>query len=68
MGEKITFHEQEPLRDEWGNDLSLLLSNLRLTPEQRLVRHQSALDLVLELNHAGKQLRYGTESASKDSR
>jgi hypothetical protein len=36
-----------------GFDLDLLDSNLALTPEQRALRHESALELVLELRAAG---------------
>ena len=36
-----------------GFDLDLLDSNLALTPEQRALRHESALELFLELRAAG---------------
>lgn len=36
-----------------GIDLDLLDSNLALTHEQRVLRHDSALELVLELREAG---------------
>ena len=36
-----------------GFDLDLLDSNLALTPEQRALRHDSALELVLALREAG---------------
>jgi RimJ/RimL family protein N-acetyltransferase len=38
-------------------DLSQIQRNLSMSPEQRLIEHQNALDLVLELQTAGKQLR-----------
>lgn len=38
-------------------DISQLLRNLSLTPEQRLKEHQIALNLVIELGRAGKKLR-----------
>jgi hypothetical protein len=38
-------------------DFSQLEHNLSLTPEERLVEHQCALELVLELEAAGKKLR-----------
>ena len=44
-----------------GFDLSLLDSNLALTPEERVLRHESALELVLELQAAR---RANEESAS----
>jgi len=36
-----------------GIDLDLLDSNLALTYEQRVLRHESALELVLALREAG---------------
>lgn len=36
-----------------GLDLDLLDSNLALTPEERALRHESALELVLALKEAG---------------
>ena len=38
-------------------DISQLMRNLMLSPEQRLMEHQTALNLVLELEKAGKKLR-----------
>jgi len=38
-------------------DMSQLLRNLSLSPEQRLKEHQIALNLVIELETAGKKLR-----------
>jgi hypothetical protein len=35
-----------------GFDLSLIESNLALTPEERALRHESALELVLALREA----------------
>ena len=35
--------------EAWGTDLSVLRSNLRLAPTERLARHQRALDLVASL-------------------
>jgi len=45
------------LADDSEIDLSLLEHNLSLSYEQRLEEHQSALDLVLELQKAGEVLR-----------
>ena len=42
---------------EAGIDLSLLEESLRLTPEQRLLRHQAALELVLAVEKAGMEMR-----------
>ena len=64
----MLFFHSEPERDEWGMDLSLLRLNLSLTPEERLIRHQSALDLALELQNAGKKLGYGPKPATQNSR
>jgi hypothetical protein len=36
----------------YGFDMSLIEENLLLTPEQRLDRHQQALDMILELQEA----------------
>jgi hypothetical protein len=38
-------------------DLSQLEHNLSLTPEERLVEHQNALELVLALEAAGRKSR-----------
>jgi hypothetical protein len=34
---------------DYGFDMSLVEDSLRLTPEQRLERHQRALDTILDL-------------------
>jgi hypothetical protein len=39
-----------------GFDLSLLESNLNLSPEERLLRHDGALELVQEMRAAGRVL------------
>ena len=44
-----------------GIDLSLIDESLRLTPEQRALQHDSALDLVLQMESAGRQLRDATQ-------
>ena len=40
-----------------GIDLGLIDDNLRLTHEQRALKHQAALDLALEVERAGQRLR-----------
>jgi len=40
-----------------GIDLGLVDDNLRLTPEQRVLQHQAALDFALEVERAGQRLR-----------
>jgi hypothetical protein len=44
-----------------GFDLSLVDDSLSYTFEQRALQHQAALDLALELERVGKQLRDGTK-------
>jgi hypothetical protein len=46
--------------EEAGFDLSLVDESLRLTPEQRLLQHQAALELVLAMERAGVELRERT--------
>lgn len=38
------------------SELNLLLINLSLSAEERLMRHQSALNLILALQEASKKL------------
>ena len=40
-----------------GIDIALLERNLKLPYENRLIEHQRAYELVLELTKAGKKLR-----------
>jgi hypothetical protein len=47
-----------------GIDPGLLDESLRLNPEQRAVRHQAALDLMLEMERAGRELRERTEQTA----
>jgi hypothetical protein len=46
-----------------GFDLSLIDESLRISPEQRVLQHQQALDLALQLEMAGKAIRERTESS-----
>ena len=46
-----------PLLSEDDVDLSQIQRNLTLSIEQRLIEHQNALDLVIELEKAGERLR-----------
>ncbi|HMN45185.1 MAG TPA: hypothetical protein PKE27_11450 [Povalibacter sp.] len=50
-----------------GFDLSLMEESLRCSYEQRALQHQAALQLALELEAVGKQLRERAESPSADS-
>ena len=43
--------------EQAGLDLSLVDENLRLSPEQRVLQHEAALNLVLQMEAAGRQLR-----------
>lgn len=44
-------------QDANGIDLSLLRENLKLTPTERMEKHQRALALVLEVRRAGESAR-----------
>jgi hypothetical protein len=46
-----------------GFDLSLIDESLRSSPEQRVLQHQQALALALQLETAGKDFRERTESS-----
>lgn len=46
-------HEAIEAANQAGIDVSLLDSNLALTPEERALRHESALELALALRAAG---------------
>jgi hypothetical protein len=46
-----------------GFDLSLIEESLGLTYDQRAIQHQQALNLALELERAGRELRERPESA-----
>lgn len=45
-----------------GLDMSLLNENLRCSFEQRALQHQAALELALEMEMKGQQLRDRTQS------
>jgi hypothetical protein len=44
------------LAEAAGFDVSLIWENLALSYEQRVIQHQAALDLVLEMERAGQIL------------
>jgi hypothetical protein len=46
---------------EAGIDLSLVEESLRLSPEQRLRQHQAALEMVLAVEQAGREMRERTQ-------
>jgi hypothetical protein len=47
-----------------GFDLSLVDESLRCSFEERALQHQSALELALELEKIGQQLRDRTQSTA----
>ncbi|MEI6861419.1 MAG: hypothetical protein WCL04_04120 [Verrucomicrobiota bacterium] len=47
-----------------GIDVNLVELNLALTPEERVLRHQSALELMLAFREAGAALRRETAAPS----
>lgn len=53
--------------EQAGFDLSLVDESLRCSPEQRALQHQMALELALELEKRGQQLRDRTQSTSAAS-
>jgi hypothetical protein len=50
-----------------GFDLSLIEESLSYSYEQRAVHHQRALDLALEMEKAGQQLRERSQSTATAS-
>ncbi len=58
-----------PLEDaiRAGFDLSLIEEGLGYSYEKRLLQHQAALDLVLEMERAGRALRERAESTAAES-
>ena len=45
-------------------DISLLEINLEMTPEERLIQHQNALEILLEIERARDQLNEKSEQSS----
>jgi len=41
--------------EQYGFDMSIIRYNLRLTPQERVVEHQKALEFYLILKAAGKK-------------
>jgi hypothetical protein len=64
MGEPLTAIEEA---ERAGFDLSLLKESLNYSYEQRAVNHQRALDLALEMERAGRQLRERSQSTPSAS-
>ncbi len=64
-----TDSERERLEREYaeaGHDLSLLDARLRMTPQQRVEAHESALALALALRAAGEALRQKDREALRE--
>lgn len=51
VGEKQR-HSEGVTRDEEGYDISLIHEMLRMTPDERLDRHQALVKIIEELRHA----------------
>ena len=54
MDEQIAVHEEA---EAYGIDVSLIRANLRLTPTQRLRRHDQTLTRIQKLQKAMEQKR-----------
>jgi hypothetical protein len=50
---------------EAGFDTSLIEANLRLSLEERVLKHQAALDLAIGLKNAGSKIRGRSEAAAR---
>ena len=50
-----------------GFDMSLLDANLSYSYEKRVLLHDAALELALELQRIGRQLRGATQQADSDA-
>lgn len=55
------------IAEQAGIDLALSLDNLRLSYDERARRHQTALDLALALEEAGKALRERSAGAARQA-
>jgi len=49
----------DPVADAYKKDVdrTLLISNLRLTPDERSQKFQSFMEMVYEVRHAGERMR-----------
>lgn len=48
-------NELEESAKKYGLDLSLTYANLELSLDERLIRHQQALNLMMEMQRAGEK-------------
>lgn len=53
--------------EQAGFDMSLIDESMRCSYEQRALQHQEALNLALELERIGQQLRDRTQSSAATS-
>jgi hypothetical protein len=51
-------------QDENGVDISLLRENLKLTPAERLIKHQKALERIGDLRRASTRHYYSRNNSS----
>jgi hypothetical protein len=58
-------HSQPGALPESGLDVSLIEANLRLSAEQRALRHQAALDVVIALEFEGSKARGRPEATAR---
>lgn len=53
--EWLRTHDPFANQNEYGDDLSFIRENLKLTPTERLMKYQRAAHLALEVYRAGRQ-------------
>jgi len=53
--------------EDRGDDTSLIDQNLLLSPDQRIVEHQRALNMVFLFEEAGKKYYEKSQLSSRDS-
>jgi hypothetical protein len=58
-----TPHTATEIAEAAGFDISLIRESLALSYEQRVLQHQAALDLMLEMERAGQKLRDAASSS-----
>ena len=61
---RVQVPSSAPLNTTSNIDISLIESNLSLSPSERLMQHQSALDLVLELDKARVNLNAKSQQSA----
>lgn len=58
-----TFATATEIAEAAGFDISLIRESLALSYEERVLQHQAALDLMLEMERAGQKLRDAASSS-----